>query len=626
MKKDKNAFTMSETLIVIVVLGIIAMLTLPNVYKKYLESVKRLKIKKAMKVYDFAVTKMTIENDLKSSSALQEWASKDDCNNSVSYFKTTKRSKCTFRTSDGLWWNIDDMVRPVISFNKITDDNLDSIKANARDLDNNSAFVMVTSTDNSTGAFRVDDLEYEKEHPVYNSDKLVEKLYDYINNVVRACDIFCRYKRGDFNTPCQSNVKETCSVTTTNAQGVSTTKVYDSDGNQIGTVTTNAQGITTKEVIKNDDGSTTTITYRADGTKQQETLEKYDASGKNGFRSDILYYADGKTIKSEGTQEKVNGQWGCGIKTDYYESGNLKATTEIIDSKNYSGSSDMQGTNNQHFKKTSYYENGITKQYYENIANTGDNKDKYPTTSSWYNYNTDGILTEYNKNDYAGYKIDAITSAYTWQHYGATYYENGNLKSEQTISSVTQGKTLADSMTSTVYYENGQVKSYAKEITPTSVAPNSTIYQLQSYYTTDVYNSNGKLVATVSNLPYDENLPLNYQQNKKQVITWYNSSGQVVEKDITEYAAPSITTKQVIEDGIVYTSSKTNSNIGVVVENSNPVSQTSYRITYDSNGNEIRTNGTTSVDTYLWYNLTFRSTSTSCCDFDKVPRSNVPLN
>ncbi len=583
MKNNKKyAFTMAETLIVLVVLGIIALITLPNIYKKYQEAVKRLQIKKAMKIYDLAVTKMTIENDLKSSSALQEWASKDDCDNSVRYFKTTYRSKCTFRTSDGLWWNVDDMLRPVITFDKITDDNLDSIKAKAKDLSNTDAFVMVTSTDNSTGAFRVDDLEYEKEHPVYNSDKLVEKLYDYISNAIKACDILCRYKRGDFTTPCQSNVKESCSVTTTNSQGVSTTKVYDSDGKQVGTVTTNANGVTTKEVIKNEDGSTTTITYRADGTKQQETIEKYDASGKNGFRTDIVYYDDGKTIKTEGSQEKKDGQWGCGYYKKYSANGNLTQEVEILSSAGLVTTDGMWGfqlSNTTYAKSTTYYENGIKKEYYENLPNTKDNKNLYETSLTTYKYNTNGVLTDINYSDYHIWTDGRGGGDFV----NTSYYENGSIKREYRYTDLGGtgygGQTLvSDSMVRTDFYENGQPKAI------------STLTTLQgmfgNYHDTDFYNSSGQRIATVSYTRADESLPYNQNQNKKTEITWYDSSGKIIAKDVNEYTAENVTAEIVISDGVTYTSTRNNSDVGVTINNSNPINR-AYRITYDSNGNEI---------------------------------------
>ena len=87
MRKE-NAFTLAETMIVIVVLGIIATLTIPALVNKNKESVAKTKVRKAMAAYESALNKMIIENDLKSDTALNEWASATaNCGNPSNYFK-----------------------------------------------------------------------------------------------------------------------------------------------------------------------------------------------------------------------------------------------------------------------------------------------------------------------------------------------------------------------------------------------------------------------------------------------------------------------------------------------------------------------------------------------------------
>ena len=568
----KNGFTLTETMIVLIILGVISMIVLPPVIKKYQEAVNRAKIKKAMSAYDTAISKMVIENELKTLAALNAWANGNNCENSSQYFKKIDGDGCIFKTSDGVWWNIEDISRAIVAFKEINNDNRGTISTAAKNPDDNSAFVLVTSFDDN-GSTRVDDLSYETNHPTFRSNVLVGKLYDFINNSGKVCDILCKYKRGDFTTPCETNVKESCTVTTYNSSGVGTAKIYNAEGKQVGTVTINAQGVTTKEVITNDDGSKTTISYRADGTKSQETIEKYDSTGKNGTRADIIYYADGVTVKSEGSQQKVDGAWGCGSVTEYYESGKLKAETELVDS---GGRNDYLGTGVtrhswKHYKTTTYNEDGTIKSYVENLANTGDNKDEYPTTNISKSY-SNGILTSATHSDYKGGDMNANYTFTTTE-----YYSNGSTKS--VYSGTRLGGTgynstyVADSYNKTVYYEDGSVKA--------EIVYGNPKQQFRDYFTTNLYNSNGQKVATVEQTRYDESLPRDPDRNTKTVITWYNESGSVMAKDVSEYSAATVlNVYKDLSDNILYQGNYS------AVTNPNPTSN-NYRITYDSSGNEV---------------------------------------
>ena len=173
MKRFENGFTLAETMIVIVVLGVIATLTIPALVNKQRESVARTKVKKAMSAYESALNKMIIENDLKSHETLTAWAgnAENNCANSTNYFKKVQGDGCIFKTSDGIWWNISDIERPLIAFNQ---DNLTTEKANAEN--DYSAFVLVGRF-GTDGSLRVDDLAYETNHDEDNSKAQVEKLY-----------------------------------------------------------------------------------------------------------------------------------------------------------------------------------------------------------------------------------------------------------------------------------------------------------------------------------------------------------------------------------------------------------------------------------------------------------------
>ena len=176
----KAAFTLSETLMVVIVLGIVATLVIPSLLKRQVENVKRTKVKKAMASYESALSKMIITNDLRSDIELTTWAgSVADCGNTTQYFKKSEGEGCIFKTSDGVWWNIENIQRPIIYLRPtgITQSNKAEITQMANDFDNEDAYVMVGRFDDNR-TLRVNDLAYEKINPAdSNSYTQVLKLY-----------------------------------------------------------------------------------------------------------------------------------------------------------------------------------------------------------------------------------------------------------------------------------------------------------------------------------------------------------------------------------------------------------------------------------------------------------------
>ena len=63
--KKKAAFTLAETLIVLVILGVVAAITIPALVRNQMEAQNRTRIKKAMTVYDMLINKIVVENNLK---------------------------------------------------------------------------------------------------------------------------------------------------------------------------------------------------------------------------------------------------------------------------------------------------------------------------------------------------------------------------------------------------------------------------------------------------------------------------------------------------------------------------------------------------------------------------------
>ena len=175
---NSYGFTLAETMIVIVVLGIIATLTIPALVNKNKESVAKTKVRKAMAAYESAINKMIIENHLKSDTALTECGNITNCTNSINYFKKSKDiNGCIFKTSDGVWWNISDIERPVISFKEINTNKAEEITTKANNENDKTAFVLVGRFGND-GSLRVDDLAYETANSIKDNSNY--EIYDQV--------------------------------------------------------------------------------------------------------------------------------------------------------------------------------------------------------------------------------------------------------------------------------------------------------------------------------------------------------------------------------------------------------------------------------------------------------------
>ena len=259
MKRFLGGFTLAETMIVIVVLGIIATLTIPALVNKNKESVAKTKVRKAMAAYESALNKMIIENDLKSHETLTAWAGAN-CANSTNYFKKVQGDGCIFKTSDGIWWNISNIERPLIAFKQ---DDLTIDKAN--NANDKTAFVLVGRFGND-GSLRVDDLAYETtgNNADQDSDTQVKKLYSFLGlykasnaggGQAVSCDdsdILCKYKRGDAFPNCSGEKRACVSYEYLNweilylGNGVLSEgdyyAIYDNNGNVIAAYTLGTDG------------------------------------------------------------------------------------------------------------------------------------------------------------------------------------------------------------------------------------------------------------------------------------------------------------------------------------------------------------------------------------------------
>ena len=183
MAGKKNGFTLAETLIVLVVLGMVAIITVPSFIKRYHTYVIRAKIKKCMMVYDVVIQKMTIENDLRTGADLKWWANSDSkCTNVKSYFRKAGGYGCILVTSDRIYWDVSDITNPLISVSEE-----DMQKAKISGTDGKRSFRFVSTFDSKTGAFRTNELIFEqqrfKESLNYANEDTLNKIQNNIDEL-----------------------------------------------------------------------------------------------------------------------------------------------------------------------------------------------------------------------------------------------------------------------------------------------------------------------------------------------------------------------------------------------------------------------------------------------------------
>ena len=310
-EKAKSGFTLAETLIVVAILGVIAVLVIPNLIRNQIESQNRIKVKKAMSVYERALNKIVIENDLRNNTALINYnnsAENANCADTSKYFKASQGQGCMFKTSDGVWWDITNIQRPIIYLNKegITANNQGNVIDHAKntneqeDKDAYKAFILVGRFDDTIGALRINDKAYEDANSVTedydngtSTSAKMAKLYGFMsnkkeNNEINLCSSYCKFMGNDYSQSCEitENYPTTSSCTTCKACTYKTPNglytVYDGNGKQIISCWHAYQGVC-QGTMKYD--------YDANGNKIEEGL-KCDGQGENCTGSGYIYEYD----------------------------------------------------------------------------------------------------------------------------------------------------------------------------------------------------------------------------------------------------------------------------------------------------------------------------------------------
>ena len=208
------AFTLSETLITVVILGIVAAILVPNLINRQVENANRTKVKKAMASYEKAINFIILENDIKSTEELKEFGEEENCKFSKAYFKTVQdgANDCIFRTTDRVWWDITDLTNPIII---LKDSQLNKSKAElqtlAKNVTDKTVFALLGRFDD-LGILRVNDNAYEQgqENNLANK-KYVGKLWYFIT---QSSSVLVGIQK------CDAEGAKTCTIT---ANGISTT-------------------------------------------------------------------------------------------------------------------------------------------------------------------------------------------------------------------------------------------------------------------------------------------------------------------------------------------------------------------------------------------------------------------
>ena len=204
---NKSGFSFAEVIITLTVIGIIATITIPALISRQKELYNKERVKNAVSTFETAMSKIIIENNIKTTTELINWANQEDnCQNTTKYFKKTVDNGCIFKTANNVWWNIENPERPIIYINKegITKENILEVTKKANTKDNKEAFVLIGHFDN-VGSFRMDDLTYETNNNKQNSKMLMEKLYGYMGNITPIEEMTFK-KCKDMNT-------DTCKIT-----------------------------------------------------------------------------------------------------------------------------------------------------------------------------------------------------------------------------------------------------------------------------------------------------------------------------------------------------------------------------------------------------------------------------
>ena len=101
-----RAFTVAETMIVLIILGTLFTVIIPVTLNKHRENINRVKIKKSMAYYEVVFKKLVVDNAIMSDSSFLRKVQTENCDKIKKQFKIIETDgDCIFRSAEDVWWN-----------------------------------------------------------------------------------------------------------------------------------------------------------------------------------------------------------------------------------------------------------------------------------------------------------------------------------------------------------------------------------------------------------------------------------------------------------------------------------------------------------------------------------------
>ena len=183
-KIKSSAFTVAETMIVLVILGTLFTVIIPSTLNHHRENINRVKIKKSMAFYEVVFKKLVVDNAIMTDSGFnRKFQNGDNCAKIKKQFKiieTDTGNSCIFRSAEDVWWNINDFKKPIVA-------------VKLEDLIGKTANSYQFSGHIDNGVLRINDVGYlsnkktdskltAAEKAKYSAEETtVQKAYNYIN-------------------------------------------------------------------------------------------------------------------------------------------------------------------------------------------------------------------------------------------------------------------------------------------------------------------------------------------------------------------------------------------------------------------------------------------------------------
>ena len=170
----KAGFTLAEAVIILVLLGVIAVIVLPNSFHNYIHKKQQTQIKKAIAVYENVIKSFSSQTRGTSMEALESKKG-NDCSGIekiVSIKKYDDDDGCIILMDNGLWWDFKDLSNTLVSFER---EDLTAENANAQDT--YKAFNFVTAYEN--GKLQILNPAYDVEDSAYY--KACKKIYNFVD-------------------------------------------------------------------------------------------------------------------------------------------------------------------------------------------------------------------------------------------------------------------------------------------------------------------------------------------------------------------------------------------------------------------------------------------------------------